>query len=130
VRRRRNSAPYGCRDVERRRQGPLSVCGHGGELGVAEEVAGVAVHGAAARLVAEDRQPGAIPARTWRAGRSSGHEAQLLALLRRAEKPPAEIVPDEQVELGGVDTAASEAHAQLGLTAVLRSSGFFPGATS
>jgi hypothetical protein len=44
-----------CREVERRRQGPLSVCGGGGELGVAEEVAGVAVDGA--ERVWERRRP-------------------------------------------------------------------------
>jgi hypothetical protein len=80
------SAPHGA--LLRRLR---TVCGRGGELGVAEEVAGVAVDGAAARLVAEDRQPGGIPARTWRAGRSSGHparahgRAQVLRLLPRRD---------------------------------------------
>jgi len=88
----------------------------------------VAVDGAAAGAVTEDREPGRIRARTRRAG-LAGDEAHLLALLGGAEERPAEVVAHEPAKVGGVETIAPDAQAPLGLSSVVTSWGSMPGAT-
>ena len=82
-------------DGHRHRAPP--VCAGGGKLGVAEEVARVAPHCPATRLVAEDGQPSRVLPRTGRLGASSLDDPSLLCLRPLVEELAAHVAADEVV---------------------------------
>jgi hypothetical protein len=75
-----------CVDGDRHRAPPVSA--RGGKLSVAEEVARVAPHRPATRLVAEDPQPSRVLARTGRFGAPPSTTRLCFACVRSSKSLP------------------------------------------
>lgn len=119
--------------VARARRAELRVYGHRGgalpvwagrrKLGVARCVTRVAPHRPAARLVAEDPQPGRVLAWSWRVGASPLDDLALLPPRLRVVELPLHIAADEGVEVGRGGDDPPEAQAQPAAKPSLTSSG-------